>query len=925
MVEFQAVSWEAYDTLKHYVVHIFGRTSDGQSVCVTTPFKPYFFIKAERCPSKKIIERLRERFPDDHDTEPWSRLVKGVELVQGTDLMGFQNSKKSKFVKLSFATSGHMKKVEWACHRMFPNMVYEANIEPFLRLMHRTGIKSTGWLRACGTPASHSHCAIDLEVDDWQTLESLDRDDIAPLKVMSFDIETNSSTGKFPSPMEPGDAIFQIGITTKLYGRDDIVDKVCLCYKETQGPDVICYPTEKALLEGFREKLIEMDPDVLTGYNIFGFDLEFIWFRAVYNKCHMDFYHLGRLRDRACEYKTKNLSSGALGANMLKMIPMNGRYTFDLFHEIKREKKLDSYSLNNVSKLYLNDQKIDMPVREMFRRYKEGTPEELGEVAEYCIKDTLLPHKLLDKLCIFTNLLEMAKATWVPLSYLSERAQQIKVFSQITRKARELGFMVPTIKKRGDDEGYEGATVLEAHAGAYYEPITALDFASLYPSIMMAHNLCFSTMVMGEAYSDVPGVKYESWEVGGQTYTFAQDVPSLLPVILAELKEFRKKAKKLMAEHRGTQMEEIYNGQQLAYKISMNSIYGFCGASKGMLPCVPIAATTTCQGRAMIEMTKKCVEDNFPGAVVRYGDTDSVMVQFDSTGMNTEEAIHNSWELGERAAEMCNKLFKKPNDLELEKVYCPYILYSKKRYAAKMWTRDRQGKMEMEKIDVKGLQLVRRDNPPYTREVSKEVLECILDSKDPQGAIDLAKQRAQQLMDGDVPMEKLVMSKSLSDTYKTRTHCKGCRKEECAGCRGAGTVNEWKYRNMMNEVWQPVPAQPHVHVVEKMNQRNPGSHPHTGDRVPFVLLKHPDPRAKMFQKAEDPVAAQQDDLDFMYYFTNQLKKPIEDLLEPLIKGQDIFGKMLPPKPPRGGGKKRKEVKCQDIREMFKGYANINSK
>ena len=302
--------------------------------------------------------------------------------------------------------------------------------------------------------------------------------------------------------------------------------------------------------------------------------------------------------------------------------------------------------------------------------------------------------------------------------------------------------------------------------------------------------------------------------------------------------------------------------------------------------------------------------------------TDSVMVQFDSTGMNTEEAIRNSWELGERAAEMCNKLFKKPNDLELEKVYCPYILYSKKRYAAKMWTQDRQGQMEMEKIDVKGLQLVRRDNPPYTREVSKEVLECILESKDPQGAIDLAKQRAQQLLDGDVPMEKLVMSKSLSDQYKTRTHCKACRKEDCRGCRGAGTVNVWKYKNMMNEIWQPTPAQPHVHVVEKMNQRNPGSHPHTGDRVPFVLLKHPDPRAKMFEKAEDPGAAQQEDLDFMYYFTNQLKKPVEDLLEPLIKGSDIFGKMLPPKPLR---KNKNAVKCMDIRDMFKAYGGINNK
>ena len=102
-----------------------------------------------------------------------------------------------------------------------------------------------------------------------------------------------------------------------------------------------------------------------------------------------------------------------------------------------------------------------------------------------------------------------------------------------------------------------------------------------------------------------------------------------------------------------------------------------------------------------------------------------------------------------------------------------------------------------------------------------------------------------------------------------------------------------------------------------MNKRNPGSHPHTGDRVPFVIVKHQDPSAKMFQKAEDPATiTDPGDLDYMYYFTNQLKKPIEDLLEPLIKGQDIFGAMLPPKP---GRRKKNEVKSKNIADMFKAY------
>ena len=168
--------------------------------------------------------------------------------------------------------------------------------------------------------------------------------------------------------------------------------------------------------------------------------------------------------------------------------------------------------------------------------------------------------------------------------------------------------MVPTIKHGSiPEEPYEGATVLEAQKGAYYTPITALDFEALYPSIMMAHNLCYSTLVLDDKkYGNIPNVTYETFTIGSRTYKFAQNIPSLLPSILSELKQFRKKAKKDMAAATGG-MKEVYNGKQLAYKVSMNSIYGFTGAGKGILPCVPIASTTTCRGRGMIEETKTYV------------------------------------------------------------------------------------------------------------------------------------------------------------------------------------------------------------------------------------------------------------------------------------------------------------------------------
>jgi DNA polymerase delta subunit 1 len=445
------------------------------------------------------------------------------------------------------------------------------------------------------------------------------------------------------------------------------------------------------------------------------------------------------------------------------------------------------------------------------------------------------------KLFTIENLIEMAKATWVPLSFLSERGQQIKVFSQLSRKARDLGFMIPVMQIKGTDDKYQGATVLEAQTGAYYSPITALDFASLYPSIMCAHNLCYSTMVINPKYDNLPGVTYEQF---GQ-FRFAQNVPSLLPSILSELKQFRKKAKKLMAQHEGTPMEAIYNGQQLAYKISMNSVYGFTGASKGMLPLVAIASTVTMRGRQMIEETKNYVEANFPGAKVRYGDTDSVMVEFDVQGRTGQEAIDYSWQLGEQASEQCTKLFKQPNELELEKIYCPYFLYSKKRYAAKMYEK-KGNEVIFKKIDVKGLQVVRRDNCPYVREVCKDILETILETSDPLPSIEKARKAAKDLKAGLIPMEKLTMSKQLGADYKSKSLA-------------------------------------HVAVVEKMRERVPGSEPQQGDRVPFVIVQGPK-NAKMFERAEDPqyVCEHKLNLDYDYYFENQLKNPVCDLLEPLV-------------------------------------------
>lgn len=861
MVQFQALTWDSCDEDDGHTIRIFGKTMDGTSVCVATEFTPYLFIKVPPGAAREATSiEIQKACPG---------AVLRCEFVRAKDMWGFQNGAECTFIQVFSPTLVLRRRLGYRLVKRFK--VYESNVDPVLRLMHRTGIQSTGWIDTSGADCERAYnttATIELLCKDWKALRPIETTDMAPFVIASVDIECHSSTGKFPDPTVPGDACFQIAISLVRFGTDEPYDKTCLCFKQTDpdlaGTTIKSFETERDMLMAYTAYLHDHDVDIITGWNIFGFDLEYLMVRAGVTSCPLEFFRQSKIKEYTCNLLRKKLSSSALGDNELKTVPTPGRFIFDLFSEVKREYKLDSYKLDNVAKLYLGDQKIDMAPKEMFARFIEGDPVKLREVAEYCVKDTLLPHRLLTKLSTLMNLLEMAKATWVPLNYLVERGQQIKVFSQLTKKAREMGYKVPTFEYGyTDNTGYVGATVLEAQSGAYYAPITALDFEGLYPAIMMAHNLCYSSLVLDSKYANVAGVTYERFG----NHVFAQNVPSVLPSILAELKQFRRQAKKDMASATGA-TKQMFNGKQLAYKISMNSVYGFTGASRGMLPCVAIASTVTMQGREMIDQTKTYVEANFPGAKVRYGDTDSVMVEFDVGDRKGQEAIEYSWELGERAAKECTKLFKAPNNLELEKVYCPYFLYSKKRYAAKLWTKGRDGQMHMDYIDVKGLQLVRRDNTPHVREVCKELLDVVLESNDTAAPKALARKRAVELLEGEVAHEKLVLSQRLGDTYKSSNLA-------------------------------------HVKVRDKMRERQPGSEPQSGDRVPYLLLDTGDHRAKAFEKSEDPGYTRDQGLkvDYVYYFKNKFLNPVCDLLEPLFENpkEEIFGELLQrTKPPRKG-------------------------
>lgn len=183
-----------------------------------------------------------------------------------------------------------------------------------------------------------------------------------------------------------------------------------------------------------------------------------------------------------------------MGRRENKFVNFEGRVPFDLLLVLLRDYKLRSYTLNAVSYHFLQEQKEDVH-HSIITDLQNESEQTRRRLAVYCIKDAYLPLRLLGKLMCIVNYMEMARVTGVPLACLLTRGQQIKVVSQLLRKAREKGYLMPSHTSQGSDEQFEGATVIEPKRGYYADPITTLDFASLYPSIMMAHNLCYTTLL----------------------------------------------------------------------------------------------------------------------------------------------------------------------------------------------------------------------------------------------------------------------------------------------------------------------------------------------------------------------------------------------------------------------------------------------
>lgn len=851
------------------IMRMYGVTIDGNSVCCHVHgFTPYFYVTVPQnfaegsCLflkdnlNKAILEDLRS------NRENIKEAVLEVRLIKAKSIMYYKGDDEVKFARVSVALPRLIAAAKRLSERqptyfglMNPTF-YETNIDFDIRFMVDTSVVGCSWIEIpAGKWSMRSkksdrkpttRCQIEIDVA-WNTFIAHQPEGewskVAPFRILSFDIECAGRKGVFPEPNH--DPVIQIASMvikqgeTEPFLRNVFTLNTCA---PIVGSQVLSFQKEADMLSKWADFFRELDPDIITGYNINNFDWPYLINRAKYLKVN-DFDYLGRITNIHSVIKDSVLQSKQMGRRENKSINFEGRVPFDLLLVLVRDYKLRSYTLNAVSYHFLQEQKEDVH-HSIITDLQNESEQTRRRLAMYCLKDAYLPLKLLNKLMCIINYMEMSRVTGVPLTCLLTRGQQIKVVSQLLRKAKDAGYLMPAYHGQGSDEQFEGATVIEPKKGYYADPISTLDFASLYPSIMMAHNLCYTTLVPPQMQRELTLSSDDITTTPTKNVFVKSNIrKGLLPEILESLLAARKKAKADLKEEKDPFKRSVLDGRQLALKISANSVYGFTGAQVGKLPCLEISGSVTAYGRTMIEFTRSEVEKKYTkangykeDAVVIYGDTDSVMVKF---GVKT---LEESMLLGKEAAEFVTTKFVKPIKLEFEKVYYPYLLINKKRYAGLYFTRPDK----YDKMDCKGIETVRRDNSPLVSNMMSTCLQKLLIDRDPDGAVDYAKQIISDLLCNRIDISQLVITKEL-------------------------TKNDYAAK------------QAHVELANKMKKRDPGTAPKLGDRVPYVLICGAK-NTPAYMKAEDPIYVLENSIpiDFNYYMENQLSKPLLRIFEPIL-------------------------------------------
>ncbi len=366
-----------------YIIHTFGRTLEGKSVYMRVlNYNPHFYINLPlnwtKDEAKDKVKKMLSFFTSNANKKVWTKYrssLINMEVVERMSADGFTNGKKYLFAKMIFTNLVAMKKYKFMLEENPINIygvtkaevkfkTYEANLPPMLRCFHIKKISGCSWVSVKKYDEvkedRESYCDIELRVD-WRDVMPIEKDTNAPFRILSFDIECYSSDrDKFPQARNKADCIFQIGSTYTYLNESIPYRQHIVCLKETdpvEGSIVEWYNDEKEMLKAWINEVITQDCDIITGYNIFGFDEGYIYDRC---KEHLnleeEILRISKLKRYRCEFRDFKLESAAFGQNKIRMFGTPGRIHIDLMKDVQKNFKLNSYKLDMVASNFIRNE-----------------------------------------------------------------------------------------------------------------------------------------------------------------------------------------------------------------------------------------------------------------------------------------------------------------------------------------------------------------------------------------------------------------------------------------------------------------------------------------------------------------------------------------------------------------------------------------
>lgn len=847
------------------VVRLFGRGADGRSVCCFVPdFEPYFYLKASG-DLNSVATLIINTFPQ----------VKKVEIVKKFEPVGYQKAKKEMLKITTYLPRdvpeirNEILKIQDITRAEGIWEVYESDILFRNRFLIDKGLGGMVWVSAEGKPVDPTRyfrtgppgnsrcenfaCDASFLTSEFTRVENLS---IAPLKYLSFDIECLPLDGGMPSPDVSPIVIMSFCFEPEYRGYKTLV----LVAKHVEGMDgdVICCKNETEMLNKFFEIFCEYDPDLVVGYNQQDFDIPYI---------------TDRVKTLVAKGQAINPIVGRDGSKigyrrfgLITRTEMKGRVVVDALPLIRRAYSLKQYTLRAVSKEILNREKLDVPPLEMEHYWKDNG-EKFRQFVDYARRDSELALELVLKLRLLDKYIALAQVSGSLLQEVVDGGQTSMVEMLLLKEFGSWDRVL--LPKPADDvsaERYEmssdlkGGEVLEPKKGLL-ENVLILDYKSLYPTIMMAHNLCYTTVVT----EDRPEGKTIRPPSGGE-FVPPEVFKGIVPSILENLLSQRTRTKKRMRKASDENEYRVLDATQLAMKILLNSFYGYSGYARARLYSLTLANAVTSFGRTNILSTRDIINnsirkmvlrneaallleeaekilpsDKMIGLSVAYGDTDSVFVQCISKEDLSLEEISL---IGNRLSDIVSASLPDPMELEFEAIAKRALLIAKKRYA--LWLFEPKNSGWESKIKVSGMETVRRDWCELTSITLNTVLKLILIEGNVDKAIEYVRKVVSDVRnldpgrDADI-IEKLVLTRTLTrrtDSYKNK--------------------------------------QPHLTVVENQKKRT-GIIPSIGTRIPFVIVAG---KGLFVDRAEDPDYVREHNIpiDVDYYVKKQILPPVERIL-----------------------------------------------